>query len=247
GGQQRQREGRRAAGQRDGGTDGRAVHEELHRAGRRAGGGADGGSDGDCLAEDGAGGVVGGQRDVRGGRGHDGRARLGAGRGRLDVADVVGGDAVEGVAVAGPAGVAGRSLPRGEALPEGEGAAVVRDVDGERREVGAAAVVAARPAHGDVRRADGGQGRDAARRPGGVERVEGGRRGEGRVGVEDDRRLVVDRRAAGQTGRRRHAVGEITLAVVVGVIDGEEAVAEAVGGQAGRRVERLEGRGHGAR
>src|SRR5262249_32065341 len=91
--------------------------------------------------------------------------------GGLDVADVVGGDAVEGVGVLVGAGVSRRGLGC-RRLPARERAVVVGDVNGIGGDGGAASVVLAGPGHGDADRAEGRQRRDAAGWRAGVDCVE---------------------------------------------------------------------------
>ena len=85
----------------------------------------------------------------------------------------------------------------------------------------------------------GGAGVDGVDDRGGVER---------RVGVEDDRRLLVDGRAGGQAGLGLDGVLDVAVAdrqlLVLGV---EEAVEDAGRGLAGERVERGEGDGQAGR
>src|SRR5581483_9474976 len=72
-------------------------------------------------------------------------ACLGGCRRCLPVADVVGSDGVEAVVVAFLTGVGRTGLRCGKALPQREGAAVVRDEDSEARDAGAVGIVLAGP------------------------------------------------------------------------------------------------------
>ena len=131
---------------------------------------------------------------------------------RLDEADVVGGDAVEAVGVIDLAGVRRRRLCCG-GLPERVGAAVVGDVDVVAGDAGAGAVGTG---PGD-REARGGRGcgerGDGARRRAGVDRVGDLRRGDRGVGVEDDARLGVERRAGGEASLGLDCVVDVAFAV----------------------------------
>ena len=107
-------------------------------------------------------------RDLEVQVGADQGRRLGGGRHRLDVADVVRRHAEEAVGVAVQSGVRGRGRRRG-GQPAGEGAVVVRDVDVVVGQAGAAGVVAAGPAHGERGEADGRQGEDRTGRCDGID------------------------------------------------------------------------------
>ena len=63
------------------------------------------------------------------------------------------------------------------------------------------------------------------------------------VGVEDDRRLLVDGGAGGQAGLGLDGVLDVALADAAAVVGGQEAVEDAGRRLAGERVERGEGGG----
>ena len=158
-----------------------------------------------------------------------------AGRGRA-----VGRDAVEGVGVAGLAGECGRGRRR-RRLPDRVRAASVGDIDvvaGDPR----AGAVGARPAHREGRPRSGRQRGHAATRRGDVDRVDDHGCIDRRVGVEDDRRLLIDRRSGRQARLGLDCVLNIALADAAAVVRRQEAVGDAGRGLAGDRVERGERR-----
>ena len=128
----------------------------------------------------------------------------------------------------------------GVGLEQGEGAAVVRDIDvviGDAR----ACAVGAGPGDGEAWGCRGrGERGDGAGRCCGIDRVDDLRCGDGCVGVEDDARLGVKRRAGGESRLGLDRVIDVTLAVGrirVGLQEPDERV----GGRVERRrVERHE-------
>ena len=184
---------------------------------------------------------VGGDDQVgRGGGECDGGNRgLRVGRSvhRLDVADVIGGLAEERVGIAGRAVVRVRGVG-GVGQPGRWGRTVDRDIDRVAGQAGAAGVVLARPGDGEVRIGLGGgeRGHGAGGRNG-VDDVRGRVRFERGLVVEGDRRLVRDDRACRGAGQGLDGVGDVPLAVVVGVVGGQEPDTRVYRGLAGVGVE----------
>ncbi len=182
--------------------------------------------------------------------------RLGSRRRCLDIADVVGGDAVEAVGVTIIARERGRGL-RGVGLPERVRSAVFRVVDVVEREARAAGVVLARPGHGKAGcRLGGRQRADAA---GGRDRVDGdegllGRvdslawvfivhliGGDGLVEVERHQGDVADLGAGRQSGVGADGETDEAGATAGAVFGWQEAGQEVRGRQVRGGIDRLEG------
>ena len=181
-----------------------------------------------------------------GGQAGEIRRGLGGGRRRLDVADVVGGDAVEAVGVADLPREGRRGLASWRICQSVVGAAVVGDVDVVGRRCRSRRVVAPGPGHREAGA--------CSRWPATRRRCWSGGPASmvlvttavfsGGVGVEDDRRLLVDGGAGGQAGVGLDGVLDVAVAIDGALALGvEEAVEDARRGLAGERVERDEGDG----